>query len=455
MRYNYFLILALACAIYFQTGCKKLEMANTSELEKELGNKNKSSLSHTRQYNADVATAWFQLFANLTRSTPYPPPQTARIFAYSGITLYESVVPGMPSYQSIYKYFTGDIIAVDKKKNYHWPTVANAALARIGSKLLLDYSATVNLSAIQKLEASINAQFENQFNASQLQLSKEFGIYVADVIHSWSKSDGTFGPSGAPVPCPYLPLGTPGKWTPTPPGFFAAAGACQGNLRTFIPGVVQATLASPPPAYSTVPGTPFHDAAVEVYQRVLNATPNSLLISQAWRDLLGTNYNTASHLIALTTGIINKENLDLEKAAELFAKQGIASFDAVASAFYSKFHFALLRPITYIRNVMGFTNWNSVYPTPQHPSYPAVAPSAAGASITVLEQAFGPNYAFIDTTQKVLYGTFNYNSFNELLQDVGRSRSHNGLNYQFAVDEGIKQGRSVGKMVTELPFKKL
>jgi hypothetical protein len=448
--YTVFLLLVLGA------GCKKSELVPASNSDRKGSQKmDGSALSHTKQYNADVATAWFHLLTTITRVTPYAPPPTARIFAYSGMALYESVVPGMPSYQSMYTYLTGNAITVDKKKDYYWPAAANAALARIASRLLANYTATPNLTGIQELENNFNSQFQSQVGTDKLEFSKEFGKYVADIIYDWSKTDGTLTPVGALAGCPpYIPLGGPGNWVPTPPGLFPAAGACQGTLRTFVPGIVNVSMPPPAPSFSTVPGSVFYNAAVQVYQNVLNVSPRDLVISQAWRDLLGTNYNTPSHMFKLSAQIIDKENLDLEKAAEIFAKEGIANFDAIASAIHAKFHYALLRPVTYVRNVLGFSSWNSVYPTPQHPAYPAVAPAAAGSAVVILEKAFGTNYAFSDTTQKALYGTWNYASFNELLTDVGRSRSHNGLNFQFAVDEGIIQGRMVGEIVNQLPFKK-
>lgn len=455
MKRIFLMVALMLAAIVPQTGCKKTQLNSLTETQEVFLKSGTAALAHTKQYKAEVATAWFHFLTELIRTRPYAPPPTARFFAYSGMALYESVVPGMPSYQSMYTYFTGNTIEVDKKKEYYWPATANAAMAGIISKLMLNYSASANLAPVQQLENQFNSQFQLAVSAEQLQHSINFGKYVAEVIYNWSKTDGTLTQAGTLAACPpYMPLGGPQNWVPTPPGLFPAAGGCQGSLRTFIPGVVATTLPPPPPAYSTVAGSVFYNMAAEVKQRVANASADDLLISQVWRDLLGTNYNTPAHLLKLSSQIIDVEGLDLEKAAEIYGKQGIANFDAVASAFHAKFHYALLRPVTYIRNAMGVPTWNSVYPTPQHPSYPAVAPGAAGSIVVILEKAFGTHYAFSDSTQKAIYGTFNYNSFNDLLKDVGRSRSHNGLNFQLSVDEGIKQGRRVGEMISLLPFKK-
>jgi hypothetical protein len=87
------------------------------------------NISFTKKYTSDVANEWFSLLASTTRTNRYPPAPSIRIFSFSSIALYETVVTGMPSYQSIYKYFTNNTIDVDPKKDYHWPTAANEKAA--------------------------------------------------------------------------------------------------------------------------------------------------------------------------------------------------------------------------------------------------------------------------------------------------------------------------------------
>jgi hypothetical protein len=411
------------------------------------------SLPHTKKYSGEVATAWFNLLTDITKTKPYTPPPTLRIFAYSGMALYESVVPGMPSYQSMYKYLTGNTIEFGKKKDYYWPACTNAAIARIASRIMQNYPAQ-NLAPVQAPETAFNTSFQPYITPEQLQFSNEFGRYVADIIYDWSKTDGTLNPDGTLAVCsPYIPLGGPGNWVPAPPGFFPVAGACQGSLRTFIPNLVNTVLPPTHLAYSTVPGSDFHAAANEVYQISLNLTPDDIKLVNIWRDFVGTNYNPPSYVLKLATQIISKEKMNLETAAELLAKLSIASFDAVASAFHAKFRYALIRPITYIRNVMGYNSWNAVYPTPQHPSYPEELNPLA-STVAILESAVGTNYAIIGRIHNSLYGNFTYPSLNTFLTDIAKARINGGVSFRFGTDAGIIQGRTVGQMINQLLFKK-
>jgi hypothetical protein len=408
------------------------------------------ALPHTKQYSAEVATGWFNLLTEITRTKPYFVGQALRIFAYSGVALYESVVPGMPSYQSIYTHLTGNNIVSGKKKDYYWPACANAAIARISSKIMQTYP-TPNLAGVQALETFYNNSFASEVTQQQLQASNEFGRYVADLIFEWSKTDGTFNPDGSPIICPpYVPLGGPGNWVPTPPAFLPAVGAC--HARTFIPNIVNTLLAAPPPAYSVDPASAFYQAANEVYQRRNNITPSEQKAFSNWRDL-APNYNPLAHMLKISTAIFIKENLDLEDASALYAKQTMAAVDASSTVFKSKFHYALIRPVTYIRGVFGQNTWLSFGTTPQTPSYPDEL-SVTASTVQILEDYFGTNYPVTDSVHQSTHGSFSYPSLNAFVLDVVEARLSGGTSFRFGGEEGIIQGRKVGQMVNNLPFKK-
>jgi hypothetical protein len=57
-----------------------------------------------KQFDSKVATDWFTLLTDITRSTPYNPSAKCRIFAYSGLALYESVARVCLPYGSIYTH---------------------------------------------------------------------------------------------------------------------------------------------------------------------------------------------------------------------------------------------------------------------------------------------------------------------------------------------------------------
>src|SRR5438105_2001625 len=58
--------------------------------------------THTSAYPADVANAWMKMQIHVMLTTGgIPHVAYIRPYAYSGIVLYESLLPGMPSYQTL------------------------------------------------------------------------------------------------------------------------------------------------------------------------------------------------------------------------------------------------------------------------------------------------------------------------------------------------------------------
>ncbi len=103
-------VLMLLLLTFFSGSCKKTNMLaldqGKADIAAAAAKNSANALPHTKRYPADVATEWYTLLTRIVRTKPYANPQALRIYAYSGVALYEAVVPGMPSYQSIYKYLT-------------------------------------------------------------------------------------------------------------------------------------------------------------------------------------------------------------------------------------------------------------------------------------------------------------------------------------------------------------
>src|SRR5688500_6909632 len=89
--------------------------------------------SLVKTYPSDVLKAWIKLDLQLLRSNDAKLNNFVMLhhWAYSSVALYEAMVPGMPSYQSL----SGELSEMpvmpraDHNKNYHWPTCATTVLA--------------------------------------------------------------------------------------------------------------------------------------------------------------------------------------------------------------------------------------------------------------------------------------------------------------------------------------
>jgi len=298
-----------------------------------------SALSHTKKYSSKVATDWVKFQLPLTKTTPgFGPGTTGRAFAYTGLALYESVVNGMPSYQSYISRVAGINIPFDKKKDYYWPASANAALAEITRNLYAAASAS-DKASIDAFEAVNLSSYQSEASADDLATSTAYGKAVAKAVFSWAQSDGFLTATAPPIPA------GPAFWVPTAPFFAPPVGSDYLTTRSFAKDVIVKTQPGAPTAYSADPSSAFYAMADEVYKESLNLSTDDINLAKTWADIPG-NFNGQAHFTNVLTQILVDENVNLETAAYAYAKHGMAIFDAALSCFRTKYTYFLVRPIT-------------------------------------------------------------------------------------------------------------
>lgn len=415
-----------------------------------------------KKYPADVAIAWIKMQQKLFMGTPDLLPHiTTRTYGYVGLSLYESIVPGMSGYQSIASQLNGEIVlpVIEQGKKYHWPASANAALAFM-LKNLLPHATPALLNSVDSLEADFYIKFQTDAGAEELQRSSDFGKQIAMAIFEWSKTDGGHEAYKNPFSDTYVPPTGPGKWVATGEfPFTKPVYPYWGNNRTFIPGLAEATQPAPPPAYSEQPGSVFFTAVNEIYAMSQNLSHEDSLTAKFWGYELLTPgevavFEDASHAANIATQMIVLKKLSLQDAAVLYCKHGMAGNEAAISCVKTKFHYNLVRPITYIRTVLGHREWHPVIHTPPFPEYTSAHAAISMASAAVLEETFGKNLAFTDHSFVGSYGPRSFDSFEAYAKEAALSRLQAGIHYRFAMDEGLKQGRKVAAIVNQLKFKK-
>jgi hypothetical protein len=412
-----------------------------------------SRLNHVKKYPADVAISWINLQQKLIKTTSgFDPLVASRSFAYSGLAIYESLVKGMPSYRSIVSPRIGtDINQVPNKQVIHWSASANAAMAYMLKNLFANTSAA-NKSSIDSLEAVFNSKFERDCNAAIIAASAQYGRTIAEKIFEWSKTDGGHEAYLQATNSNYIPPTGPGMWIPTPPANSQPIRPYWGNNRSFVANSATETMPAAPPAYSEDPASQFYTMAHEVYTRSQSLSEDDIRIVKHWADLPG-NYGTPGHYTNIATQLIQREKFNLEQAVLAYVKHGIAINEALICVFKAKYTYNLIRPVSYIRNVLGHTTWSTVVGTPAHPEYPSAHAVVGGASSEILESVFGKNYSFVDRTHEQLYGVRTYNSLQAYAEEAAASRFLGGIHYKYSAEIGLKQGEKIGMLVINMPFK--
>jgi hypothetical protein len=415
--------------------------------------KNKDKDSPTK-YEADVANTWMQMQIRLTRSTTgFNSIVSNRSFGYAGITLYESVLPAIPGVASLLSQIGGTAIVQDNNSDqYYWPASVNAAMASI-SRQFFENATAANLSAIDSLENVFKTRFMGKAEAGDITDAEAYGKKVANAIFNWSKTDGAHQAYKNVTDPAYVPPTGPGFWVPTAPASAPPILPHWGSNRPFISN--SPTLSQPPAptVYSQDPSSPFYQMVNELYTVSLTLTREDTTIARFWGDQPG-NLNVPAHATNILIQLLTLTKKDLFEAAAAYAFHGVALNDASISVMKSKYVFNLLRPISYIRNVMGKPTWNAVLPTPPHPEYSAAHAVVSAASATVLGNIFGTQYKFTDHTYDELYGARTFNSFDDYAKEAGRSRLLAGIHYSPSIAAGLKQGNQIGELVNKLQSKK-
>jgi hypothetical protein len=422
-------LFCLALVIGVLAGCHKPGMEFKQELP-------------ASSYPSDVIDKWLTLEIRLFRDAKgISNGAFARPFAYSGISAFESTDPGKDSWKNRYNGLSG-LPVTDKRKVYHWPSSVNASLAEFNRSFFTTAnSSAADLAAIDSLEKAIQETFDF-LPLEVADQSTGFGRSVANAVFAWSQTD-RYNENNA---LPYtLPVG-PGLWQLTPPAFAKPIGPFWGNDRPIIAGSGNNAQPPAPLAYSEDPKSAFYQMVNDLYTTSQHLTTDQKNWALFWRDVPGVT--TPGHWMSILQQVIKQTNSRLDKASMAFALVGICLTDANISVMESKYTYNLIRPVTYIRAVIGDTGWLPIIATPAHPEYlsaHAVVSSSAAEALTAL---YGNIGLFTDHTGADLgLPARSFNSFRDIGIDAGNSRFYGGIHYQPSIDISLVAGSTVGKNV--------
>jgi hypothetical protein len=401
----------------------------------------------------DVAIAWFDQLVDNIRVAGFSPPVASRAIGYSGVAAYECVVPGMPDHRSLGGQLNGlDELPELPSGQHDWPTVLNACLAELQRNLFATAPQAV-LDAIDALERDVTVRLAG-LSEAVVDRSVARGQTIAMAIWDWSLTDGFDRWND----CAYTPPTGEGQWVPTPPAFGAALQPCWGRMRPFalLFGAECSVLA--PPAYSTTPGSRFHQEAVEVYDTVNNLTQEQIDIAQFWADNPRQTGTPPGHWLRIVAQVAEQHDLMLDVAIEAYARVGIAVADAFICCWEMKYTYGYLRPITYIHDAAGLNDpaWNTApgigggnIATPPFPEYTSGHSTQSGAAAFVLTDLLG-NVEFVDDTHADLgLASRRFSSFAEAAQEAAISRLYGGIHYRAAIERGVDQGVCVGDVILD------
>lgn len=458
MKKNFAFLSAFVSLAFLFIGCQKEISATKDSSALAIAAKSvqlKGHLQQTKTFSSDVAVHWMDMQVKQMRAYPGIIGNVAysRHYAYSGIALYEAVVPGMPAYQSIASQLNG-LSGLPKTKPglaYHWAASANAALAFMNKKLFPN--ATPEKKAeMDNLEATLLAQYSAEADAAIIERSVAFGKAVAEAVFNWSETDGYQNVNNAYTSPTENGVVKSGGiyWTPPVPMPVHSLPYI-GNLRRMVVNSGDGAALPPPP----------YDELESMTLEVIHAKPapgtNEYNMAFWWRDFPGTS--TPGHYVSILKQVLQKEQPSLDVAALAYALGGIIDVDITISTWQDKYKYLLARPFNY-DDVIG-QPFTPLLGAP-HPEYPAGHATLSAANAEAMTAIFGDNHAFTDSTfyNMVLpdgskLQPRQFNSFREAGEEAGWSRLYGGIHYRNSIEKGFWQGRKVAhNIISSLKFLK-
>lgn len=420
--------------------------------------------AEVRNYSGQVAIEWNKLYLLADRYAPgYRPGPAPRALAYMGLAAYEAVVSAMPDYNSIEGLYRSEGLDIPNIANagaaYHWPTVVNASYGYLMRRFFPHVSPDIRFR-FNSLETQFDLEALNEVPRDVFERSKAYGQSVAEAVYNWSATD-EYGHEAFrdSRPASYNPPQGPGMWQPTFPDFAGGLFPYWGHVRTFAIRE-EDKLSLPPVPYSEELDSEFRRQAMEVYNKnTPTLTYEDQWIAEFWSDdVEELTFSPPGRFISIANQVLELESADLELALYTYLKVGFALNDAGVACWYSKYHYNVERPVSYIRRLVDLGWEPHLWFSPSFPAYPSGHATFGAAACEVLSDIFGEDYAMVDRSHEgrieFLGIPRTFRSFREMAEENGYSRIPLGVHFRMDSEEGVRHGYAIGQRVDELPIRK-
>ncbi len=394
------------------------------------------------------AVEWIQVVYDANMREATNPPNAARIYGYAGVTIYESLFPGMPFNRSFVGQLNGlrDLPYPDESRMYDWQVVTAAAMQTVLSKLFQGASEETLTSFVDLMEAHAEQRREAGIDETVIEDSLSFGAEFGQGMLEWISNDN-YEDTRARTAEYEIPSGEPYLWIPTTEGTTAVE-PLWGEIRPFALSYAGECSVEMNYTFSTDEDSAFYQQAVEVMELNDNSTPEQRDTAFWWVDTPGLTGAPSGHWMLIGSQMVDHLQLDLERTAEMYALLGISVADSFISCWETKYRVNLVRPVTYIQENIN-RRWIPFVETPPFPEYPSGHSVVSGAAADTLTALFG-QVVFTDTTNTFLgLRERTFYSFEQAATEAAMSRIYGGIHFRAAIENGVRQGRCVSERIME------
>ncbi len=431
----------------------------------------KNILEEKKEISQEVALKWAKITLRfINRQAHKSPTFISRTLAYTGITMYESVVHSSTKYQSIAQELNGlgKLPMPASGKMYDWEIVLNAGQAKIVRLLWQPLKTEYGRYTIVMLDSLENAILNERKNIVKdtaiISRSINYGKDIAESVYQWSITDGGHEMNFKSFDPAYkYPKGT-NYWVPPIGGqspVLMPLHPYWGKNRSFVKADAELPVVPILPVSDDTTSAYFRQFK-EVYSIQKNLTQEQKEIANWWGDDPAFTTAPPGHSYHLASIILKNKNADLVVAAMTFAKVGISCADAFINCWRNKYTYHSERPKAYIqRNIdKKFTQY---WPEPPFPAFPSGHSTQMAATAEVLISIFGDKVSFVDDTHQgrpkdvvrnVDYKSRSFERISQIAVECGISRLYGGIHTMQDNDVGLAEGKKIGKNINQIKWKK-
>ena len=387
----------------------------------------------------------------------FSPPVASRIFVYPNVAAYEVIAQNSKTYNSL----QGQLKGLDSIPTLDPKSGVNKGLAALIAHMEVSKQLVFSEGMIEVFRDSLYKKWENE-NADEFEVSKEYGLKVAERIKKWMGKDNYKETRTLPKFSVFAKQA--GRWQPTPPAYMDAVEPHWGEIRTLV--LDSASQFKPAPAlpFSLDKNSPFFKQVKEVYDISLATKKKGddceeikiaqfwdcnpyVSVSQGHMMFAKKKISPGAHWMGIVKIACKIDKADYDKTVFAYTKASIGMFEAFISCWDEKFRSNVVRPETVINQNID-ENWKPLLQTPPFPEYTSGHSVLSTVAATVLTSIFGDNFSFIDDTE-LQFGLPNrsFKSFIEASKEAAMSRFYGGIHYRAAIEKGMIEGKNVGDFV--------
>jgi hypothetical protein len=442
MKKSKSLLLLLVLSAIFYYGC------NTGSTSADFYNaKSKPATEYANAY----ALRWLDLLCQQVRAQRIAPPAASRAFAYYGAALYQSVAPGIQGASSLSGQLAGFTAPLpDQNLEYNWEAVMNHTLYLVCDESLAR-SISPNDKSLMNLKNKIDSLVTAQGTSEEVMAnSTGYGDALGNAIIEYMKTDNYDYTRENNIYESPSRAEHPEWWEPTDADKTALE-PYWGMLRPMALDTTELCMMDPSIPFSNDQGSQFYQFTAKMYGIDTSFSEYERITSLYWADDPVETFTPPGHWMQIAKQQVKNNNYSLAQTAQVYCYLGASLYNAGISVWKTKYLVNLVRPVTYIQEVLNHPEYEPYIETPPFPEYPSGHSGFSGAASTILTHFFG-DVPFTDSTN-LMIGLMprEFKSFKDAANEAAYSRYYGGIHFEAGIIDGVKSGECLAdKLLNKL-----